>query len=347
MAPARVASIISRVNDHQPRMDRAKSCPTGPAAVFRAVDLATSRSGAIVAWRVGRQDLPTVLAGTGIAATGIHAPGVRTIHGDRGSARVSTATAVPVGRVFGPAPGRRTRKFLRSIVEADQATWATASQRREDPRSTAAVLRPRTGRADGAAGRARPSQFGVSAVPATPWTALQVARRVPQLCFEQSTSPHPDRVPLLHGELVDEICQPYLLARVSLPPAFMLRVSAPSMAIGVVPAPQPRQPCPSVVCSGQLLDEGPEDFFGRSSKRIRRHGQRPPGVERTYAAPLLSSFLGLAEPAEQRGASVRATSVSRRFAGDTVRAGTVTRAGAFCRPARTPPPQEDGTLRWR
>ena len=164
LAPARVASIISRVNDHQPRMDRATSCPTGPAAVFRGVDLATSRSGATVAWRVGRRDLPTVLAGTGIAATGIHAPGVRTIHGDRGSARVSTATAVPVGRVFGPAPGRRTRKFLRSIVEADQATWATASQRREDPRSTAAVLRPRTGRADGAAGRARPSQFGVSAV---------------------------------------------------------------------------------------------------------------------------------------------------------------------------------------
>jgi hypothetical protein len=151
----------------------------------------------------------------------------------------------------------------------------------------------------------------------------------------------------LHDELVDEICQPYLLARVSLPPAFMLRVSAPSMAIGVVPAPQPRQPCPAVACSGQLLDEGPEDFFGRSSKRIRRHGERPPGVERTYAAPLLSSsFLELAEPAEQRGASVRATSVSRRRAGDTVRAGAATRAGAFCRPARTPPPKEDSTLRW-
>jgi hypothetical protein len=154
-------------------------------------------------------------------------------------------------------------------------------------------------------------------------------------------------VPLLHGALVDEISQPYLLARVSLPPAFMLRVSAPPVAIGVVPAPQPRQPCPSVACSGQLLDEGPEDFFGRSSNRIRRHGQRPPGVERTYAAPLLSSsFLGLAEPAEQRGASGRATSVSRRRAGDTVRATTGTRAAAFCRPARTPPPQEDSRLRW-
>jgi hypothetical protein len=153
-------------------------------------------------------------------------------------------------------------------------------------------------------------------------------------------------VPLLHGELVDEICQPYLLARVSLPPAFMLRVSAPAFAIGVVPAPQPRQSCPSVACSGQLLGEGPEDFFGRSSKRIRRH-ERPPSVERTYAAPLLSSsFLGLAEPAEQRGASGRATSVSRRLAGDTVRAATVTRAAAYCRPARTPRPQEDSTLRW-
>jgi hypothetical protein len=150
----------------------------------------------------------------------------------------------------------------------------------------------------------------------------------------------------LHGESVDEICQPYLLARVSLPPAFMLRVSAPSMAIGVVPAPQPRQPCPSVTCSGQLLDEGPEDFFGRSSKRIRQHGQPPPSVERTHTAPLLSSYLGLAEPAEQQGASVRATSVSRRRAGHTVRAGTGTRAGAFCRPARTPPAQEDSTLRW-
>jgi hypothetical protein len=163
LASARVASIISRVNDHQPRMDRATSCPTGPAAVFRGVDLATSRSGATVAWRVGRRDLPTVLAGTGIAATGIHAPGVRTIHGNRGSARASTATAVPLCRVFGPTPGRRTRRFLRSIVEADQATWATASQRREDPRSTAAVLLPRTGSAGRAAGRARPRQFGVSA----------------------------------------------------------------------------------------------------------------------------------------------------------------------------------------
>ena len=157
------------------------------------------------------------------------------------------------------------------------------------------------------------------------------------MCFEQATSPHPDRVPLLPGELVDEICQPYLRARVSLPPAVMLGVSAPAMAIGVVPAPQPRQPCPSVVCSGQLLDEGPEDFFGRSSKRIRRHGQRPPSVERTAAAPLLSSYLGLAEPAVQRGASVRAISVSR-LAGDTARAATVPRAGAFCRPARPPPP---------
>jgi hypothetical protein len=166
------------------------------------------------------------------------------------------------------------------------------------------------------------------------------------LCFEQATSPHPDRVPLLPGELVDEICQPYLRARVSLPPALMLGVSAPSMAIGVVPAPQPRQPCPSVVCSGQLLDDGPEDFFGRSSKRIRRHGQRPPSVERTEAAPLLSSYLGLAEPAKQRGASVRPTSESR-LAGDTARAGTVTRAGAFCRPARPPIPPKDGTLRWR
>jgi hypothetical protein len=171
------------------------------------------------------------------------------------------------------------------------------------------------------------------------------------LCFEQATSPHPDRVPLLPGELVDEICQPYLRARVSLPPAVMLGVSAPSMAIGVVPAPQPRQPCPSVVCSGQLLDDGPEDFFGRSSKRIRRHGQRPPSVERTEAAPLLSAYLGLAEPAVQRGASVRPTSVrttsESRFAGDTARAGTVTRAGAFCRPARPPPPHNDGTVRWR
>ena len=157
-------SMASARRSRRPRINRATSCPTGPAAVFRGVDLATSRSGATVAWRVGRRDLPTVLAGTGIAATGIHAPGVRTIHGNRGSARVSTATAVPVGRVFGPAPGRRTRRFLRSIVEADQATWATAAQRREDLHSTAAVLRPRTGSADGAAGRARPSQFGVSAV---------------------------------------------------------------------------------------------------------------------------------------------------------------------------------------
>jgi hypothetical protein len=145
----------------------------------------------------------------------------------------------------------------------------------------------------------------------------QVARRVPQLCFEQSTSPHPDRVPQLRGEVVDEIRQPYLRARVSLPPAFMLRVSAPSMAIGVVPAPQPRQPCPSVVCSGQLLGEGPEDFFGRSSKRIRRHGQPPPSVERTHAASLRSSVLGPAETTAQLGSSVRATSVSRRLAGDT------------------------------
>ena len=169
------------------------------------------------------------------------------------------------------------------------------------------------------------------------------------MCFEQATSPHPDRVPLLSGELVDEICQPYLRARVSLPPAVMLGVSAPSMAIGVVPAPQPRQPCPSVVCSGQLLDDGPEDFFGRSSKRIRRHGQPPPSVEGTEAAPLLSSYLGLAEPAVQRGASVRTTSVrttsESRLAGDTARHGTVTRAGAFCRPARPPSPPKDGTVR--
>ena len=171
------------------------------------------------------------------------------------------------------------------------------------------------------------------------------------MCFEQAASPHPDRVPLLSGELVDEICQSYLRAWVSLPPALMLGVSAPSVAIGVVPAPQPRQPCPSVVCSGQLLDDGPEDFLGRSSKRIRRHGQRPPSVEGTEAAPLLSASRGLAEPAVQRGASVRPTSVRptsvARLAGDTARAGTVTRAGAFCRPARTPPPQDDGTLRWR
>jgi hypothetical protein len=155
-------------------------------------------------------------------------------------------------------------------------------------------------------------------------TALQVARRVAQLRLEQAASPHPDRVPLLYGELVDEICQPYLLARVSLPPACMLRVSAPSIAIGIVPAPQPRRPRPSVACSRQLLDEGPEDFFGRSLKRISRHGQPPPSVERTDAAPLPSSFLGLAEPAAQRRATIRATSVSRRQAADTVRAGTGT-----------------------
>jgi hypothetical protein len=149
-------AIIPRVNDHQPRMDRATGRPTGPTAVFRAVDLATSRSGATVVWRIGRRDLPTVLAGTGIAATGIDARGVRTIHGNRGSARASTATAVPLCRVFGPAPGRRTRRFLRAIVEADQATWATAAQCREDRGSTAAVLLPRTGRADSAAGCIRP-----------------------------------------------------------------------------------------------------------------------------------------------------------------------------------------------
>lgn len=142
----------------------------------------------------------------------------------------------------------------------------------------------------------------------------------------------------MHGELVDKIGQPYLRARVSLPPAFMLRVSAPSMAIGVVPASQPRQPCPSVVCSGQLLGEGPEDFFGRSSKRIRRHGQPPPSVDkRTHAAPLRSSVLGPAAPTAQPGAPVRATWVSRRLAGDTAGPGTGTRAGPFCRPAHTPP----------
>ena len=175
--------------------------------------------------------------------------------------------------------------------------------------------------------------------PAADGPALQVARRVAQLRLEQAASPHPDRVPLLHGELVDEICQPYLLARVSLPPACMLRVSAPSIAIGIVPAPQPRQPRPSVACSRQLLDEGPEDFFGRSLKRISRHGQPPPSVERTDAAPLPSSFLGLAEPAAQRRATIRATPVSRRQAADTVRAGTGTQAGAFCRRARSPPPR--------
>jgi hypothetical protein len=156
-------AIIPRVNDHQPRMDRATGRPTGPTAVFRAVDLATSRSGATVAWRVGRRDQPTVLAGTGIAATGIHAPGVRTTHRNRGSARASTATTVPVCRVFGPAPGRRTRRFLRQIVEADQTTWATPARCREDLRSTAVVLLPRTGRAGRAAGCIRPSHFGVSA----------------------------------------------------------------------------------------------------------------------------------------------------------------------------------------
>ena len=178
------------------------------------------------------------------------------------------------------------------------------------------------------------------------WTALQVARRVAQLCFEQAASPHPDRVPLLPGELVDEICQPYLLARVSLPLALVFGVSAPSVAIGIVAAPQSRQPCPSVARSGQFSNKGPKDFFGRSSKRISRHGERPPFVERTDAAPLPSSFLGLAEPAEQWGVSVRGTSVSRRLAGNAVRAGTGTRAGAFCRPARTPPPQDGSTLRW-
>src|SRR5918993_3842460 len=133
-------------------MARAMGCPTGPAFVLRAGAPATSRSGATVAWRIGRRDLPTVLAGMGIAATGIDARGVRTIHGNRGSAHASTATAGPLCRVFGPAPGRRTRRFLRAIVEADQATWATAAQCREDRGSTAAVLLPRTGRAGSAAG---------------------------------------------------------------------------------------------------------------------------------------------------------------------------------------------------
>jgi hypothetical protein len=108
-----IPAIIPRVNVHHARMDHATGRPMGRTAVFRAVDLATSKSGATVAWRAGRRDLPTVLAGTGIAATGDHAPGVRTIHGSRGSARASTATAVPVCRAFGPAPGRRTRRFLR------------------------------------------------------------------------------------------------------------------------------------------------------------------------------------------------------------------------------------------
>jgi hypothetical protein len=239
----------------------------------------------------------------------------------------------------GPSQRRSGREPGRQI---GPARYRSAYRRGADPGG-----RCRAGGGAAPPGARHPGDHPASERHQPRMDTLRVAQRVRQLCFEQSTSPHPDRVALLHGELVDEICQPYLLARVSLPPAFMLRVSAPSIAIGVVPAPQPRQPCPSVAGSGQLLDEGPEDFFGRSSKRIRRHGQRPPGIERTSAAPLLSSFLGLAEPAEQRGASVRATSVSRRGAGDTVRAGTGTRAGAFCRPARTPPPQEDSRLRWR
>ena len=161
LAPNR--AIIPRVNDHQPRMDRATGCPTGRTAASRAGGLSTPRSGATVAWRVGRRDLPTVLAGTGIAATGMHAPGVRTIHRNRDSARASTATAAPVCRVFRPAPGRRTRRFLRSIVEADQSTWATATQCREDRRSTAAVLLPRAGRAGSAAACDHPRHFGLSA----------------------------------------------------------------------------------------------------------------------------------------------------------------------------------------
>ena len=157
MAPARVASIISRVNDHQPRMDRATSCPTGPAAVFRGVDLATSRSGATVAWRVGRRDLPAVLAGTGIAATGIHAPGVRTTHGNRGSARASTATAVPLGRVFEPAPGRRTRSSVdRRSGSGDMGSVRPVSrgptQHHCGPPSSDRQRRQRSG--------ARPSVFG-------------------------------------------------------------------------------------------------------------------------------------------------------------------------------------------
>jgi hypothetical protein len=154
-----IPAAIPRVIGHRPRMDRATGCPTGPAVVFRAGDLATSRSGATVAWRIGRRDLPTVLGGTGIAATGSDARGVRTIHGNRGSARASTATAVPLCRVFGPAPGRRTRRCLRAIVEADQATWATAARCREDRGSTAAVRLPRTGRAGSAAGCIRPPHF--------------------------------------------------------------------------------------------------------------------------------------------------------------------------------------------
>jgi hypothetical protein len=151
-----IPATIPRVIGHRPRMDRATGRPTGPVVVFRVGDLATSRSDATVVWRIGRRDLPSVLAGTGIAATGIDARGVRTIHGNRGSARASTATAVPLCRVFGPALGRRTRRFLRAIVEADQATWATAAQCREDRGSTAAVPLPRTGRAGSAAGCIRP-----------------------------------------------------------------------------------------------------------------------------------------------------------------------------------------------
>ena len=143
--------------------DRATGCPTGRTAASRAGGLSTPRSGATVAWRVGRRDLPTVLAGTGIAATGMHAPGVLTIHRNRDSARASTATAAPVCRVFPPAPGRRTRRFLRSIVEADQSTWATATQCREDRRSTAAVILPRAGRAGSAAACDHPRHSGLSA----------------------------------------------------------------------------------------------------------------------------------------------------------------------------------------
>jgi len=144
-------------------MDRATGCPTGRTAVFRAGGLATSRSGATVAWRVGRRDLPTVLAGTGIAATGTRVRGVRTIRGNRDSGRASIATAVPVCRVFGPVLEQRTKRFLRSIVEADQSTWGTATLCREDRRSTAAGLLPRAGRAGRAVGCIRPRHFGVSA----------------------------------------------------------------------------------------------------------------------------------------------------------------------------------------